>query len=272
LQGLQATFAESVKDLGLQRGIEGSTAKHDRVQRFYGALERADASLDQSLRNVNLSPIDRVRVLATGQVPQLERAIEWAITTRTKAQLDGPRRDAAGYQKGLKDLPDAQAKLAADRAALDQQRQTFERAREAARERERAEREKLEAEREKVEAERQEFEKTMTQEAHTVLERLGLELALHGGEYVGKIIASTKHFALQLTEEYGVVAHAIGSWVNTLKDRVIRAFADDRDLYIGYDREGSPTVRDATSRDLQQAHERAHERALERDSGIDFEP
>ena len=36
----QTTFAGAVADLGLKRGIEGSKAKHTRIQAFYEALER----------------------------------------------------------------------------------------------------------------------------------------------------------------------------------------------------------------------------------------
>jgi len=36
----QSSFAASVADLGLERGIEGSRATHTRVKSFYGALER----------------------------------------------------------------------------------------------------------------------------------------------------------------------------------------------------------------------------------------
>jgi DNA-directed RNA polymerase subunit K/omega len=36
----QTTFAAAVADLGLQRGIEGSKARHTRIQAFYEALER----------------------------------------------------------------------------------------------------------------------------------------------------------------------------------------------------------------------------------------
>jgi hypothetical protein len=37
----QTSFAEKVKDLGLERGIEGSKARHQRVQQHYGQLGRA---------------------------------------------------------------------------------------------------------------------------------------------------------------------------------------------------------------------------------------
>lgn len=36
----QTSFAEVVRDLGLERGIEGSRATHQRVQSYYGAIER----------------------------------------------------------------------------------------------------------------------------------------------------------------------------------------------------------------------------------------
>ncbi|MDR8284580.1 plasmid recombination enzyme, partial [Acinetobacter baumannii] len=36
----QTSFAEAVRALGLERGIEGSRATHQRVQSYYGAIER----------------------------------------------------------------------------------------------------------------------------------------------------------------------------------------------------------------------------------------
>jgi len=36
----QTSFAEAVRDLGLERGIEGSKARHTRIRAFYEALER----------------------------------------------------------------------------------------------------------------------------------------------------------------------------------------------------------------------------------------
>ena len=38
MQADQTTFAAAVRDLGLQRGIEGSKARHTRIQAFYEAL------------------------------------------------------------------------------------------------------------------------------------------------------------------------------------------------------------------------------------------
>lgn len=42
LSECQDIYAEKVKSLGLERGIEGSTAKHERVKRHYGLLKLAD--------------------------------------------------------------------------------------------------------------------------------------------------------------------------------------------------------------------------------------
>jgi hypothetical protein len=270
LQGLQASFAESVKDLGLQRGVEGSKAKHDRVQRFYGTLDRADQAVERikGRTAAKMTVVDRVNVLA-GQMPpsvqrELERTHDLVVKARQVIETEGPRREAAGYQKGLKELPAERAKLDADRAALDQQRQSFEAARAAAQERERKEREKLERE-------RTEFERQRTRDAHKVLENLGLTLAERGNEYVGQIVASTQRFALQLTEEFGVVVHQVEKWTSSVKSRIGQAFADGRDLFFGYTNDGKVNVRDATSADLQRSHERAQERTAERDTGYDLE-
>lgn len=41
----QTTYAESVRDLGLDRGIEGSRAKHQSIQQYYAAIERGGQPL-----------------------------------------------------------------------------------------------------------------------------------------------------------------------------------------------------------------------------------
>jgi flagellar motility protein MotE (MotC chaperone) len=48
----QTTFANSVKHLGLTRGIEGSRATHQRVKSHYGALQQSD----RQNKRVRLSP------------------------------------------------------------------------------------------------------------------------------------------------------------------------------------------------------------------------
>lgn len=42
----QTSFAKAVQDLGLERGIEGSRATHQRVQSFYGAIEQQEGHVD----------------------------------------------------------------------------------------------------------------------------------------------------------------------------------------------------------------------------------
>jgi len=41
----QTSFAQAVRDLGLERGIEGSKARHQRIQQHYGQLERPPVAL-----------------------------------------------------------------------------------------------------------------------------------------------------------------------------------------------------------------------------------
>lgn len=41
LRKMQTDYAEAMKEFGLERGIEGSRARHENVQRFYGAVEQA---------------------------------------------------------------------------------------------------------------------------------------------------------------------------------------------------------------------------------------
>jgi len=43
LRKMQDSFAAAVADLGLQRGVQGSDATHERVQRFYGTLRDGSA-------------------------------------------------------------------------------------------------------------------------------------------------------------------------------------------------------------------------------------
>jgi hypothetical protein len=52
----QTSFAEKVKDLGLERGIEGSKARHQRVQQHYGLLNRAPFQKPPHLSSDHLLP------------------------------------------------------------------------------------------------------------------------------------------------------------------------------------------------------------------------
>lgn len=46
LSGLQDTFAEKMKPLGLERGIKGSKAKHISIQKYYATLNKAEKIVD----------------------------------------------------------------------------------------------------------------------------------------------------------------------------------------------------------------------------------
>lgn len=48
LAKMQDSFANAVSSLGLQRGIKGSTAKHTKVKKFYGNMQKNNASLKNS--------------------------------------------------------------------------------------------------------------------------------------------------------------------------------------------------------------------------------
>ena len=39
MSAMQGDFADQVKDLGLQRGLEGSKARHTTVKEFYAELQ-----------------------------------------------------------------------------------------------------------------------------------------------------------------------------------------------------------------------------------------
>jgi len=57
----QTSFAKAVQDLGLERGIEGSKARHQRVQQHYGQLEKPPVAMAR-LKPEHLEP----RVLEKG--------------------------------------------------------------------------------------------------------------------------------------------------------------------------------------------------------------
>ena len=52
----QTSFAEQVRDLGLERGIEGSRATHQRVAQHYAQISRADALLSPTITAEDLTP------------------------------------------------------------------------------------------------------------------------------------------------------------------------------------------------------------------------
>ncbi|EAU9893984.1 plasmid recombination enzyme [Salmonella enterica] len=110
----QTTYAEAVKDLGLERGIEGSKAQHQRVKTFYGELNResarptitADELKPQKLKGETLTE----KVLGVRETPQgvAERlsakvraayapAVERASTARTAARTAKQAQESARH-------------------------------------------------------------------------------------------------------------------------------------------------------------------------------
>lgn len=77
----QTTFAATVKNLGLERGIEGSKAIHERVKTFYGALEQAP------VQNLVISPKSVTpKVISKGMFSRQEETFE-AVAARLTKQV-----------------------------------------------------------------------------------------------------------------------------------------------------------------------------------------
>ena len=70
LSKLQTRFANSVKDLGLSRGIEGSTAKHTQVSQFYTVMKETSAQA-QAI-SLKLAPIQADYYVKAVSKPRLE--------------------------------------------------------------------------------------------------------------------------------------------------------------------------------------------------------
>lgn len=108
----QTTFAASVADLGLQRGIEGSKARHTRIQAFYEALERPQ------VRHVTISPeavqpraykpkglMERLGVLKRVETPD---AVADRLTKAVRQEYDPALRAAAGAREMAQKAKQAQ--------------------------------------------------------------------------------------------------------------------------------------------------------------------
>lgn len=70
LSQLQTRFANSVKDLGLTRGIEGSKAKHTEVSQFYSVMKETSAQAQAV--NLKLAPIEKDYFVKSVAKPRLE--------------------------------------------------------------------------------------------------------------------------------------------------------------------------------------------------------
>lgn len=97
----QTSFAEAVRDLGLDRGIEGSRATHQRVRSYYGAIERQPGHA--TITPQALEP----RVLRKGlfskdvETPEAVAArLTAAVRGRVRADCRSGRRSASGAREG----------------------------------------------------------------------------------------------------------------------------------------------------------------------------
>jgi hypothetical protein len=77
----QTRYAPKMIDLGIERGIEGTKATHQRVQSFYGALERGSVS-EITISAEAVTP----KVLSKGMFSRTEEAPE-AVAARLTAKL-----------------------------------------------------------------------------------------------------------------------------------------------------------------------------------------
>lgn len=80
----QTTYAESVRDLGLDRGIEGSRAKHQSIQQYYAAIERGG----QPLATITPKAVEP-RVLRKGLFSSDVETSEAVAERLTKAVNEG---------------------------------------------------------------------------------------------------------------------------------------------------------------------------------------
>lgn len=80
----QTTYAESVRDLGLVRGIEGSRAKHQSIQQYYAAIERGG----QPLATITPTAVEP-RVLRKGLFSSVVETPEVVAERLTKAVNEG---------------------------------------------------------------------------------------------------------------------------------------------------------------------------------------
>lgn len=86
----QTSFAEAVRDLGLERGIEGSRATHQRVRSYYGAIERQPAHVTISPAALEPRVLEKAGILdkLRGRGDLVEDA-EMVADRLTKAVREG---------------------------------------------------------------------------------------------------------------------------------------------------------------------------------------
>lgn len=61
LSEMQSSFADAVKELGLERGVKGSKAKHQTISRFYGSLSQESERLQAEPLQVTVTAPERIK-------------------------------------------------------------------------------------------------------------------------------------------------------------------------------------------------------------------
>ena len=113
LRGLQTRYAAALGELGIRRGIQGSRARHDRVQKFYGAVKAAETAVDgpEPLSAPTLAAHAAVLPVALSEARE-----KGALARSMEAQRDRAREQARELAAQLRDV-DLAAVL--DRCGLD---------------------------------------------------------------------------------------------------------------------------------------------------------
>jgi hypothetical protein len=121
----QTSFAEQMRDLGLERGIEGSKATHQRVQQFYGEVGRSEPGHAQ-LSPTALSPrvLEKGFFTSTVEAPeQVAQRITSAMQkhyTPTMEQAREARLQARRAREMARTAQDSSNELKAAQRALEQ--------------------------------------------------------------------------------------------------------------------------------------------------------
>lgn len=124
----QTSYAKKVRDLGLERGIEGSRANHQRVQSFYGAIAKPVAIIELTPKTVEPQVLtkgflsktvespemvaDRLtKIMAEAYAPALERArradLEARRATEARQALQSLQKRVEPFLKALEPLREA---------------------------------------------------------------------------------------------------------------------------------------------------------------------
>jgi hypothetical protein len=82
----QTTYAEAVKELGLERGVRGSRAKHQTVKAFYAALEKGTQAVPQLTLEDVKAKSQRKWLVFRSREPQ--EAVLERLNTKLKAKVE----------------------------------------------------------------------------------------------------------------------------------------------------------------------------------------